>query len=146
MTISFICSLFIECADGAGVLEWNTANDSYVALHDIVGVVTGAPADDIIFVGNNGESSATMLKPGGKTALQAKIREGQGVLKVPPLCSGFWQQRRPSSELQVSCIIQFCMLDPLLPSPTQNQYLKPACKKIFMAVSSLLMWKHYLSA
>ena len=61
-----MCSLFIECVDGAGVLEWNTANDSYVALHNITGVVTGAPADDMIFVGNNADSRATMLKPGGK--------------------------------------------------------------------------------
>ena len=60
-----LCSLYLECADGAGILEWNTANDTLVKLHNIVGVVTGAPADDVIFVGNNEESSATLLKPGG---------------------------------------------------------------------------------
>lgn len=56
--------LLIECVDGSGVLEWNTANDSYVALHNITGVVTGAPADDMIFVGSNTDSRATMIKPG----------------------------------------------------------------------------------
>ncbi len=61
-----MCSLFIECVDGSGVVEWNTANDSYVALHNIPGVVTGSPADDMIFVGNNGDSLATMIKPGGE--------------------------------------------------------------------------------
>lgn len=64
--VILICSLFIECVDGAGVLEWNTANDTYIALHNITGVVTGAPADDMIFVGNNAGSSATMIKPGGE--------------------------------------------------------------------------------
>jgi hypothetical protein len=57
--------LYIECVDGSGTLEWNTANDTLVTLHDsVVGVVTGAPADDMIFVGNSGDSAAVMVQPG----------------------------------------------------------------------------------
>lgn len=60
--------------DGSGVLEWNTANDSYVALHNITGVVTGAPADDMIFVGSNTDSRATMIKPGGEPMLSFSVQ------------------------------------------------------------------------
>jgi len=61
------CSLYIECADGTGTLEWNTANDTLVKFHDtLIGVVTGAPADDMIFVGNQGKSLAVLVQPGSK--------------------------------------------------------------------------------
>ena len=47
-------------------MEWNTVNDILVNWHtNAVGVVTGAPADDMVFVGNSGNSSVTMIKPGG---------------------------------------------------------------------------------
>lgn len=63
---SCCCSLLAECTDGAGTLEWNTVMDTFVALHtDVVGVVTGSPADDIIFVGDKENSNATLLRPGG---------------------------------------------------------------------------------
>ena len=72
------CSLYIECVDGAGVLEWNTANDTFVHLHTTLpGVVTGAPADDIIFVGNKEGSNATMVKPEGQTPHLALLRMTQ---------------------------------------------------------------------
>jgi hypothetical protein len=61
------CSIFIECVDGSGILEWNTANDTLVKMHTTFnGVVTGAPADDMIFVGNEANSLAVMLQPGGE--------------------------------------------------------------------------------
>jgi hypothetical protein len=57
--------IFIECVDGSGILEWNTANDTLVKMHTTFnGVVTGAPADDMIFVGNEANSLAVMLQPG----------------------------------------------------------------------------------
>lgn len=68
MTPIPFCSAYFECIGGGGILEWNTVNDSYVALHPIIGVLTGAPADDIIFVGSNVGSRASIIIPGGRTS------------------------------------------------------------------------------
>jgi len=79
--------LYVECADGTGTLEWNTANDTLVKFHNtLIGVVTGAPADDMIFVGNQGESLAVLVQP-GKNGLASAIF---ATLQVPynPIYSG----------------------------------------------------------
>ena len=60
-----MCSAYFECIGGGGILEWNTANDSFVALHPINGQLTGSPGDDVIFVGSNVGSNATTIFPGG---------------------------------------------------------------------------------
>jgi hypothetical protein len=77
-----VCSLLIECVDGTGTLEWNTVNDTLVKMHTIVGVVTGAPADDMIFIGNSGNSVAVMVKPGGEFPFKISRRGGRGRILI----------------------------------------------------------------
>ncbi|DBA84774.1 hypothetical protein WJX77_006512 [Trebouxia sp. C0004] len=57
--------LYAECVDGVGTIEWNTANDSFVALQPHVGTLYNAPAGDNIFVTNTDNSTSAVLKPGG---------------------------------------------------------------------------------
>ena len=67
------CSVFFECIGGGGTLEWNTVNDSFVALHPISGALTAAPASDLIFVASNVGSQAAIIVPGST------------LLSLPPL-------------------------------------------------------------
>ena len=69
------CSLFIECVDGTGTMEWNTVNDTLVRWHtNAIGAITGAPADDMVFVSDSGNSSVTMIKPKGASNLSLHER------------------------------------------------------------------------
>jgi hypothetical protein len=60
------CSVYAECVDGAGTLEWNTKSDTFVALLDVVGTLYNAPAGDQIYVTNTDNSTAAVLRPGGE--------------------------------------------------------------------------------
>ena len=60
------CSFYAECVDGAGTVEWNTKNDTFVALLDVVGTLYNAPAGDMIFVTNTDNSTSAVLHPGSK--------------------------------------------------------------------------------
>ena len=58
-------SLYIECVDGSGTLEWNTVSNTLVAFHqDTVGQATASPANDRIFVVDGDESIVHVLVPG----------------------------------------------------------------------------------
>lgn len=63
------CSLYAECVDGAGTIEWNTVNDSFVALQPPVGTLYNAPVGDNIFVTNTDNSTSAVLNPGGRDML-----------------------------------------------------------------------------
>lgn len=64
------CSLYIECVDHTGTLEWNTVNDTLVKLHQtVIGPPTGAPADDMIFVVNTDNSLAVLVQPGRESPM-----------------------------------------------------------------------------
>ena len=64
------CSVFMECADKSGVLEWDTESDRIVTLHEnIVGTISGPPSGDRIIVTNYDNSSATVLATQGALAV-----------------------------------------------------------------------------
>ena len=73
------CSIFLECADKAGVLEWDAQSDKFVTLHEgVVGTVSGPPTGDRVLVTNYDNSSAAIFATGGPSAgnpMHARIRE-----------------------------------------------------------------------
>ena len=105
-------------------MEWNTANDTFVRLHNVVGVVTGAPADDIIFVGNNANSTATMLQPGGK---QLSPTPPPSFLLLPSL------KPLPFFSLQSSLLF-------IHPSPS-TLAIQAYCFSTFNCVKSVYDWQ-----
>jgi len=68
------CSVYFECSDGGGVLEWNAVNDTFVHQHSNKGTIFGTPRDDRIFVTNSANSSSTILIPGGAPLLHTELR------------------------------------------------------------------------
>ncbi|DBA92352.1 hypothetical protein WJX77_003824 [Trebouxia sp. C0004] len=56
--------IYVECVDGAGTIEWNTLNDTFVTLQPYVGTLYNAPAGDLIFVTNTDNSTSAALHPG----------------------------------------------------------------------------------
>ena len=42
-------------------MEWNTRNDTFVALLDVVGTLYNAPAGDMIFVTNTDNSTSAVV-------------------------------------------------------------------------------------
>ena len=47
-------------------MEWNTRNDTFVALLDVVGTLYNAPAGDTIFVTNTDNSTSAVVHPRSK--------------------------------------------------------------------------------
>ena len=52
-----------------GTVEWNTMDDTFVALLDVVGTLYNAPAGDMIFVTNADNSTSAVLHPGSECHL-----------------------------------------------------------------------------
>lgn len=66
-----MCSLFLECADSSGILEWDTKEDRIVTVHEsLVGTVSGPPTGDRIIVTDYSNSTAIVIVPQGGLLLQ----------------------------------------------------------------------------
>ena len=55
-----------------GTIEWNTKNDTFVALLDVVGTLYNAPAGDMIFVTNADNSTSAVLHPGSECHIKSR--------------------------------------------------------------------------
>ena len=59
-----LCSVFIECVDGTGTIEWNAVSNTLVAFHaNAVGQITMSPANDRAFVVDGDSSIVNVLLP-----------------------------------------------------------------------------------
>ena len=66
-----MCSLFLECTDGSGILEWDTKEDRMVTVHEsLVGTVSGPPTGDRIIVTDYSNSTAAVIVPQGGLLLR----------------------------------------------------------------------------
>ena len=67
------CSLFIECVDQSGTLEWNSVSDTLVAFHtSSPGQVTASPANDRVFVVDADNSTVNVFTPTGAPPCSAR--------------------------------------------------------------------------
>lgn len=66
-------SIYVECVNGAGTIEWYTLNDTFVTFHPYVGTLYNAPAGDLIFVTNTDNSTSAALHPGGELSIISSV-------------------------------------------------------------------------